>query len=214
MHFFLFMNPEPKNNLFKDFQALLKEINSVFAMMKQDFPDEVRCEQGCIDCCNACYDVSFVEAAYIHGNLVTAVRDQSVMDRIISRARQAKRDVEEKIESLPPEERDREHLLAHMARWRIGCPLLTDDKTCAMYEYRPVTCRVYGLPTSIGGKGHVCGYSGFDTGKTYPSVKLDKIWKYLVALSAGVAEKLTEIDSNNGRKRFFLHDIILKWPQK
>jgi len=77
-----------------------------------------------------------------------------------------------------------------------------------------VTCRVYGLPSSIGGKGHVCGYSGFDTGKTYPAVKPDKIWEYLVALSAGVAKKITEIDSNNGRKRFFLHDIILKWPRK
>lgn len=201
-------------DLFKDFNSLLREIDSVFAGMKRKFPDEVRCGRGCVDCCNACYDVSLVEAAYIHDNLDRVVRDNGIMDRIISRAQQAKRDVEEKLLSLPLEDRNQEHILAHMSRWRIGCPLLTHENICAMYDYRPVTCRVYGLPTSIRGKGHVCGYSGFDTGKRYPSVKLDNIWEYLGDISASVAGKLTEIESDNGRKRFFLHDVILEWPRR
>jgi len=75
-------------------------------------------------------------------------------------------------------------ILADLAQKRIRCPLLNDQDTCDLYEYRPITCRLYGIPTSIAGKGHTCGLSGFSEGTSYPTVKLDIIQKKLYDLSA------------------------------
>ena len=55
---------------------------------------------------------------------------------------------------------------------------------CDLYEHRPITCRLYGIPTSIGGVGHTCGKSGFVEGKQYPTVNLDLIQKKLYDIAA------------------------------
>ena len=77
-----------------------------------------------------------------------------------------------------------------MASERIRCPLLNDENLCSLYEYRPITCRFYGIPTSIGGKGHTCGKSGFVEGKQYPTVNLDIIHKRLYELSDELVKKI------------------------
>lgn len=196
-----------EDNLFAGFESLLREIHTLFSRMREEYPEEVRCVQGCVDCCHACFDVSFIEALYIYDHLA-GVRDAAAMNRAIDRAEKAREELEARLLPLG-ENPDPELILGHMSRWRIGCPLLAADNTCLLYDYRPVTCRVYGLPTMIGGTGHVCGFSGFDTGKRYPSVKLDNIWRYLGDLSLQAAEQRKEIDADDGRKRFFVHDIIL-----
>ena len=48
---------------------------------------------------------------------------------------------------------------------------------------RPITCRLYGVPTSIHGKAHVCGQCGFKKGGAYPTVALDRIQDRLADLS-------------------------------
>ncbi|GHU96911.1 hypothetical protein AGMMS49974_12090 [Deltaproteobacteria bacterium] len=65
--------------------------------------------------------------------------------------------------------------------------MLDDDNCCCLYERRPVTCRIYGVPASIAGQGHVCGFSGFEKGKAYPTVHLDKIQARLDHLSRDIA---------------------------
>ena len=75
-------------------------------------------------------------------------------------------------------------ILMEMAAERVRCPLLNSDGMCDLYEYRPITCRLYGLPTAIGGIGHTCGRSGFVEGQQYPTVNLDIIQKKLYEISA------------------------------
>ena len=70
-----------------------------------------------------------------------------------------------------------------MALERVRCPLLNKDEKCDLYEHRPITCRFYGLPTSIGGISHTCGQSGFVEGEKYPTVKLDIIHNKLYDIS-------------------------------
>jgi len=74
-------------------------------------------------------------------------------------------------------------ILMDIAAERVRCPLLNDDEMCDLYEYRPITCRLYGIPTSIGGRSHTCGKSGFVEGKQYPAVNLDAIQKKLYDIS-------------------------------
>jgi Fe-S-cluster containining protein len=75
-------------------------------------------------------------------------------------------------------------ILMEIAAERVRCPLLNEDDMCALYEYRPITCRLYGMPTSTGGIGHTCGKSDFVEGKPYPTANLDVIQKMLYEISA------------------------------
>ena len=74
-----------------------------------------------------------------------------------------------------------------MASLTVRCPLLDKDDRCLLYEVRPITCRLYGVPTAIGGKAHTCGKTGFVQGEAYPTVALDKIQQRLTLLSEELA---------------------------
>ena len=74
------------------------------------------------------------------------------------------------------------------ARVKSRCPLLGDDDRCALYEARPITCRVYGVPTAISGRGHVCGRAAFEKGVPYPTVFMDKLYERLDALSRDIQQ--------------------------
>ena len=70
-----------------------------------------------------------------------------------------------------------------MTEERVRCPLLNDEKQCDLYQYRPITCRLYGIPTAINGVGQTCGMSGFEPGKPYPTVHIDIFYRRLYELS-------------------------------
>jgi Fe-S-cluster containining protein len=65
--------------------------------------------------------------------------------------------------------------------------MLNDAQMCEIYEFRPLTCKLYGIPTAIGGQGHTCGLSAFVKGEKYPTANLDKIQNRLLQLSAELA---------------------------
>ncbi len=71
-----------------------------------------------------------------------------------------------------------------------------------MYEYRPITCRVYGIPTSTAGASHICGRTNFVQGKAYPTLNMDKIYTQLQLFSA---ELVKDIKSTNIR----MHELLI-----
>lgn len=174
--------------------------------MREKFPEEVCCKPGCVDCCHACFDVSLVEMVYIRQGLEKLRDDQTVTAEILRGALQAKNEIERHV--VASKGPDGSMAYEGISQWRVKCPMLLDGHACAVYEFRPVTCRVYGLPTSIGGHGHVCGFSGFDKGKSYPTIKLDTIAGYLLELSKQLATA-KNIAANQAVSRFFLHAIVM-----
>ena len=75
-------------------------------------------------------------------------------------------------------------ILMNLAGERVRCALLNDDDMCDLYKYRPITCRLYGIPTSVEGISHTCGLSEFAAGQKYPTGNLDIIQKKLFEISA------------------------------
>ena len=73
--------------------------------------------------------------------------------------------IEKKLQSHENDPQMRAYVLA---RERIRCPLLDKNQDCILYPYRPITCRVYGIPTGIHGTARVCGKAGFIKDKDYP----------------------------------------------
>lgn len=177
---------------FKRYEAIIKEADQVFGAVREKYADNVRCEKGCCDCCHALFDLTLVEALYLNTNFHQRFSGKA-KNQVLTRADEADRQVHRLKRDAFRAAKDGQNtqqILAEMAKVRLRCPLLDDEGACEMYDKRPVTCRIYGVPTAIGGQAHTCGKSGFEKGKPYPTVYLDRIQDKLYALSHELAESL------------------------
>ena len=189
---------------FEKYEALVFEVDKIFAAMHDAHKDCVRCEVYCSDCCHAVFDVTLIESIYInyHFNRSLARKERR---QILRRADKADREfykIKQKLKKMYIKERKPpQEVLLHLAKERVQCPLLDDKKLCDLYDRRPITCRVYGIPTSIGGTPHICEQSAFKEGASYPAVNLDNINDRLFELSGDL---LKEIGSKRSRMHMSL----------
>ncbi|MDD6181554.1 MAG: YkgJ family cysteine cluster protein [Desulfovibrionaceae bacterium] len=181
------------SDIFARYEALRAEADAIFGKVKHDLPQCVVCKEGCSDCCHALFDLSLVEAMYLNKLFVDTYPYGQQRSDILERAMESDRRLTRLKRDMYRATRDGrktpEEVMAEVARLRMRCPLLGDDDRCLFYEQRPITCRLYGVPTAILGKGHVCGHSGFEKGKQYPTVHLDKIQERLHSLSTEIKER-------------------------
>jgi Fe-S-cluster containining protein len=179
--------------VFGKYERFVEQIDAVFEQVRQKHPDCVKCELACADCCHALFDLSLVEALYINRHfLENAIEEKKieildVANRTDRKIYQLKRRAFKAVESG---EKSEEDVLLEMSVERVRCPLLNTEDRCELYEYRPVTCRLYGIPTAIAGRGHTCGLSGFKEGASYPTVNLDSVHAKLHELSQEVVAVL------------------------
>ena len=177
---------------FKKYEALLAVVDATFDRIKKEYPTAVTCRLQCADCCHAVFDLPLVEALYVNYHFNRKFQGKQ-RDRILEKANRADRKA---FKLKKKAARDRKggktetEILVEMAAERIPCPLLNDEALCDLYAFRPTTCRLYGLPTAIGGLSHTCGRSGFFEGKAYPTVNLDAVHRKLFQLSGEIARAL------------------------
>jgi Fe-S-cluster containining protein len=183
---------------FERYKKIVEAADKVFEQVKNNHSDCVKCKIECSDCCHALFDLSLVEALYISSKFREKFNG-SESDQLLEKANKADR----KIYKLKKdayrdfkEGKDETAIFEKMAQERIRCPMLNESDQCDIYEYRPITCRLYGIPTAIGGKGHTCGLSGFAEGKSYPTVNLDSIHQALFNISS---ELVIDIGSKYSR---------------
>ena len=183
---------------FKKYESLVAEVERGIEKIKAAFPAEVRCNRQCSDCCFAVFDLSLIEAVYLNYHFFQSVekKDQDeILERAYTADRQAyriKRKLHKLVTQGSPKEKE---ALAFLSEERIMCPLLNENRLCDLYENRPITCRVYGVPTAIRGKGHSCGISGFQEGIAYPTINLDIINARLLELSRDLLREI-EIETS------------------
>ncbi len=179
--------------VFKKYETLVRQVDGIFENVRQQFSDFVNCKLECSDCCHAIFDLSFLEALYINRQFLEKVAeerkleifdDANVADRKIYRLKR------KAFKAVEAGEKSEEQILLEMATERIRCPLLNEDNRCDLYDCRPLTCRLYGIPTSFGGRSHTCGLSGFKEGESYPTVNLDSVNVKLHALSDEIVSVL------------------------
>lgn len=179
--------------IFAQYEVLAKAADQIFEKVKQEFSEELNCKKGCSDCCHALFDVSLIEALYLnhHFNIrysgdekTTLIEKANRADRTIYKI---KRDARKRLEKGHTEE----DLLVSLAAERVRCPLLNSQSQCDLYENRPITCRLYGVPTEIGGLTHSCGLSGFIKGKSYPTVHMEKMNQQLFGLASTFVREIT-----------------------
>ena len=181
---------------FEKYEALVTQADGAFDRVKNTHADCVKCEEKCADCCFALFDLTLIEALYIHHKFYEKYQGSEKAELLEKSNRADRRiyKIKRKAYSDLQAGKNEGEILAAMAFERVRCPLLNEKELCDLYEYRPITCRFYGIPTAIGGAGHTCGKSGFKQGEKYPTVNLDAVYSQLQQISA---ELLRDIQSKN-----------------
>ncbi|MCF8107269.1 MAG: YkgJ family cysteine cluster protein [Desulfohalobiaceae bacterium] len=180
------------DGFFQEYEKILADMEKVFKRIQSDFPAEVTCHQGCTDCCYALFDLSLIEAMFLKRKYQELLPD-AVRNEVRERADKADREtykIKRRIYKSRQQGAETDQIMAEVGRERVRCPLLASDDSCLLYEWRPVTCRLYGLPLSIGGDVHTCAGTGFVPGEKYPTVYMDKIQDRLLELSQKMAASI------------------------
>ncbi len=186
----------PVDKYFKRYEGLVKLVDEAFERVKTQYGDCVKCTSGCSDCCFAIFDLTFIEALYINHHFNKKYIGGSQRHEMFERANRADRKLyklKKKAHEESVEGRDEISIIGDMSLERVRCPLLNSDNNCDLYEYRPIACRVYGIPTSAMGVSHTCGKSEFEQGTPYPALNMDAVYKKLYDISA---DFINEIPTN------------------
>jgi len=177
---------------FKKYEELVAVAEDAFNRVKKEHPECVKCELGCADCCHALFDLTLIEALYVNHKFKAAY-DGEQREAMLERANSADRktfQIKKRAGKMMKDGNSDEEILEKIAAESVRCALLNDKNLCDLYDFRPITCRLYGVPTAIGGKGHTCGLSAFAPGESYPTANLDRIQSALIALSNALVADL------------------------
>lgn len=148
------------NTLLDRYGALLSEVDGWFQRCLEHHPDLISCRNGCSECCRGLFDITLLDAYYLkRGFDMLPDSDKSELARTATRrldllSRVNPAFVEPWLLNGIPED-DWEALMPEDDE--TPCLLLSKRGGCLLYEYRPMTCRLNGIPLI-----DVCGEELFD----------------------------------------------------
>ena len=137
------------NDLLDRYGELLREVDRWFDGCLLQHPALIVCHRGCSSCCRGLFDITLLDALYLKRGfdlLPTATQDDvrrksterlSVMQMSwpeYSAPWILNNIPEEQWDEMMPEDDE------------IPCPLLSDQGSCLVYDHRPMTCRLNGIP--------------------------------------------------------------------
>jgi len=131
------------------YKDLLGQVDRWFAQSMELFPEKISCQSGCSACCRSLFDITLLDAYYLKLGfdalaLEVRARVQRKCGERLFLMRQQWPEFEhpfvlnyrpeEQWEPLMPEEDE------------TPCVLVGEDGRCLVYENRPMTCRLHGIP--------------------------------------------------------------------
>jgi Fe-S-cluster containining protein len=131
------------------YQELLGHIDAWFARGMELYPEQIACKSGCSACCRSLFDITLLDAYLL--KLGFDALPAETRELVLQKCR----------ERLGPmraawPEFDHPYLLNHRPEeeWETlmpeedetPCVLLGEDGRCLVYENRPMTCRLHGIP--------------------------------------------------------------------
>lgn len=135
--------------ILKRHRALLAQVDAWFARSMELYPEKISCRSGCSACCRSLFDITLLDAYYLKlgfdalpAEIKETVRKKAVERLQLMRGEWPEFDhpyllnyrPEEEWEPLMPEEDE------------TPCVLVGEDGRCLVYENRPMTCRLHGIP--------------------------------------------------------------------
>ncbi len=200
------------DNALQEYYELVKLADNTYAKVQEEFPHEVKCHDGCISCCHSPFDLSVVEAIALQTAFKKKIPYGGLRSAIATQASYAERTLvkeKKRFNKLHQEGHTQASILEEAAKLQIRCPLLGVEDSCLLYDDRPITCRLYGIPTAIQGKVHACVESGFEAKKSYPTVHLSAFQDKLATLSFKLQKELKSSYSELYKVYLPLSSVIL-----
>lgn len=128
---------------------LLAEVDRWFAGCMERHPAEIACTSGCSACCCSLFDITLLDAWHLKNGFdrLPPTTRRQVLAKVEARVAEIREQwpdfSEPYLLNLRPEE---EWSRVMSDEDETPCPLLADDGTCLVYDVRPMTCRLHGLP--------------------------------------------------------------------
>ena len=169
------------NDLFRTYEGLADKAEAAFQEMQKTHGACIKCEPHCSDCCHAVFGLFLIEVGYLQEHFDKLTDEEK--KAALTRCEQAEKSLDRLQNMLREHEGDPQMQAYVMSRERIPCPLLSDNQECVLYGHRPITCRVYGIPTRVQGKARVCWKADFKKEERYPVFDLDGVYRDLYFLS-------------------------------
>ncbi len=198
------------NYLLEPYDELTSKADIGFQRMASEHGECIKCKPHCADCCHAVFGIFLIEAVFLKHDFDQL--DEDVRAEALKRADEAAKELEVLERVLKDFEGDPQMSAYSMAKAKIRCPLLADNNECILYPHRPITCRVYGIPTMIHGVPRVCGQSGFKKEESYPTFNIDGAQNELYDLSKMVIETAGLKDPENRALRVLSIAKVIKTP--
>ena len=131
------------------YRLLLAEIDAWFAACLAAAPQgTLACRQGCSACCRGLFDITLLDAFLLKEGF--AQLSETIREQVLARCRPRLVELQQRWPRLHPP-----YLLNTLPDdgWEempegdeTPCPLLGADGLCLVYPFRPMTCRLHGLP--------------------------------------------------------------------
>lgn len=137
------------NTILDQYGTLLEEVDQWFRRSLELHPDHIACRNGCSECCRGLFDITLLDAYYLKrgfDRLPEAKKAELV--RAASRRLESLTQVNSRfvepwlLNGIPDDDWD--DLMPEEDE--TPCLLLSESGGCLVYEYRPMTCRLNGIP--------------------------------------------------------------------
>jgi Fe-S-cluster containining protein len=137
------------NALLDRYGDLLGEVDAWFQRCLEQHPELIACSNGCSACCRGLFDITLLDAMYLKRGFdrlpepLKAELVQAASRRLELLSLENPAFVEPWLLNGIPEE-DWDALMPEEDE--TPCLLLSETGGCLVYEYRPMTCRLNGIP--------------------------------------------------------------------
>jgi len=129
------------------YRQLLAAVDAWFLRCRELPGGEGGCRPGCAECCRGLFDITLLDACLLREGFERLPTE--IGRRVLDRSRPILRRLKNRFPGiardllLPPAAAE---VLPLAGEEETRCPLLDAAGRCLLYEHRPLTCRLYGLP--------------------------------------------------------------------
>jgi Fe-S-cluster containining protein len=136
------------NEILQKYLELLRSVDAWYYSCLEKAGNLIECRKGCSGCCRGLFDITLLDAFMLRAafdQLDGETREKALVKaraRLVS-LRQDWPDFESPyiLNARPDEE-----WTEMPEEDETPCPLLSSDGLCLVYDFRPMTCRLHGLP--------------------------------------------------------------------